>query len=80
MISQAGSKGGTLQEIPVAGRVSKTIKAGAKAVNRLCVGKPLMCEFALHMPMQIAHERSRSKPLEPLIDVPLATAPGGRKL
>ncbi len=49
-------------------------------LNRLCVGWPLMCEFTGAQSMPIATPAAvHSKPVEPPIDVPVATAPGGRK-
>ena len=67
---------------PAPGRVSNMVKAGAKPLNRLCVGKPLMCETppaSQSMPIA-APAAVHSKPDEPPIDVPLATAPWGQEV
>ena len=57
--------------------VSNVVKTGAMLLKRLCVGKPLimLLRIPMSMPAVVA-----VKPVDPEMDVPLATDEGGRKL
>ena len=66
----------TPMEMISAPLVSNVVKTGDILLKRLCVGKPLIMSLRIPMSMPAV---VAVKPLDPEMDVPLATDEAGRK-